>query len=213
MNWYKKSKIVHAKWADEVPSFDNTRPYNDRMESKNDHEDFTWDKIKKAVPWTIERSTFHQDTRQGIDAIITGLKSGQPISKKYVQLKMRQYANDVSMEVIKPYPPLNPNNPWTGKDIKSEADEFYCVDASGVLRIFNTTTLKTAAKEIASQLLNLNLNKPNIRNFVSTKGSAKITFDPSEQATFNQGKVQKMLVRINPKIVKPIYTIQLDELV
>ena len=210
MNWYQKYQTTKiGSWEDDRPQFDNTRPYDERMMDKDEHEAFTWDRVLQQVPWVLKKSTTHQDRNKGIDAIITGLKSGMPSTPQTVQLKIRQSGNDVLLETIKPYPPPNINNPWTGKDSKSEADLFYCVDSTGILRIFKAEKLQNAAKELSSQLLLINTNNPQIKKYRGSYGEARIVLEPSQQANYKQGKVNKMIALINHGIIKPIYTIQL----
>lgn len=204
MKIYKIS--YDSKW--EKIETDQSASYEQRIHDKEAQEKELWDRIKNKIPWTVEQTTQQQD-QGGIDAIITGLKGGRPSPKSSIQLKMRQSGDDVLLEVIRPWPPKDLNNPWTGRDLKTNVYLYYCVDTKGLLRIFAADMLKNTAKDLASQFIARNKNNPSIRSANFPQGEVKIVTDPSQQASYTLGKVDKLVVFIRPSVLKPTYTIQL----
>jgi hypothetical protein len=203
---------TQSDFAKERPPVDDSLPYADRIENKEEHENFLWTKITDKIPWVIQRASAEDDKR-GIDAWAVGLKNGPittPITPKSIQLKMRQYGgDDVLIEMVRPWPPTNFDHPWTGRDIKTSVHFYYSVSLEGELRIFMAQSLKDVAIKMCSQFIAKFHKSPDLKTLKLAEGEAKIITDPSEQSMYGMGKVQKLVAFVNPSVVKPTYLFKL----
>lgn len=191
------------------PPVDDSLSYEDRINNKDDHEDYLWKKICAQVPWEIEKASIEDDKR-GIDAWAVALKGNGPIKPKSIQLKMRHYGgDDVLTEMVRPWPPKDLDNCWTGRDIQTKVDYYYSVSTKGSLRIFKAVALKEQALNICSKFIEKFKHNPKLNNLKLAEGEAKIITDPSEESTYGMGKVQKLVAFINPEVFKPTYIVQL----
>lgn len=201
--------MPESDYVRERPKVEDSLSYEERMHNKDEHEAFLWSRITTKVPWNIKKSTDEEDKR-GIDAWAVSLKNGFRIRPKSIQLKMRHSGgDDVLIEMVRPWPPKDAKNIWTGRDIKTKVDYYYSVSTQGLLRIFNARTLKELAIQMCSQFIGrFNLN-PYIKTMSFREGEVKIITDPSEESTFGMGKVKKLAAFINPLVLKPTYIVQL----
>ena len=191
------------------PNVDDSLSYKERIANKDEHENYLWEKIGNKVPWVIEKASISDDKR-GIDAWAVSLKGGKEIKPKSIQLKMRHYGgDDVLLEMVRPWPPKDLDEAWTGRDIKTQVDYYYSVSTEGSLRIFNAIALKKLAQKMCSEFIKRFKRKPDLKTLKLPEGEAKIITDPSEESTFGMGKVQKLVTFVNPEVFKPTYVIQL----
>lgn len=198
-----------SNFAQERPYFEDSLGYEERIHNKEEQESFLWDKICDAVPWNIKRASIGED-KKGIDAWIVSLKNGPPTTPKSIQLKMRQYGgDDVILEMVRPWPPKDFKNVWTGRDIQTKVDYYYSVSTKGVLRIFKATILRGAAIRMCGGFMDQYQNNNELKFLKFVDGEAKILTDPSNEATTSMGKVQKLVAFINPNTITPTYSIQL----
>jgi len=189
------------------------KPFNERMEIKKIKEQALWERIYVKIPWEIEIASTSQDMR-GIDAFVVGLKNGPSMAPKTVQLKERHSVGDVALELVKPFK-LDKNGRFedhglTGKDMITTVDLYFCVDSASTLRIYNGTKLKTSAVTMGESFIRLLKYNPRKTRETYPDGAVAVIQDPSPEATGNSGSVEKIMAYINPDIVTPIYTLQLD---
>ena len=200
---------TESDFVKDRPDVDDSLSYQERIERKDEHEDYLWEKIVDKIPWVIERATAEDDKR-GIDAWAVSLKGNGPITPKSIQLKMRHYGgDDVLVEMVRPWPPKDLDDCWTGRDIKTQIDYYYSVSTTGSLRIFRAVALKKLAVEMCSQFVKKFKEDSTLKSFKLHEGEVKIITDPSEESTYGMGKVQKLVAFINPEVFKPTYVIQL----
>jgi len=169
--------------------------YHDRIAQKEVMENNLWRRIKQVVPWKIEVSTVREDVNYGIDA-----KCFMGSDSKSIQLKQRNTGNDILMETI-----LVPENVrsldtivWTGRDSKHDVDLYFCVDTKYILRIVDGIYLQDTARIMSKEFLQKYLNDKNTTYVRTLYGDVRIKREESEQASFKIGKVNKILVFIEP---------------
>lgn len=188
---------IQSEWMQQIPLFDRTQDYEKRIRQKEAVESFIWDKINDVVPWQVVQTGTKEDMA-GIDAVYWQTKDGKPVSEKSVQLKMRESGDDILMEVIKPWPIQNAENLWSGRDMKTPVDEYFCIDRDGMLRIIPAERLKRIAKDMVKEFVQQYRSNPSLRSAHLQSGTVKIVTDPSSEAAHDMGKVNKLVVFIEP---------------
>lgn len=153
-------------------------------------------------------SNFKEDTQLGIDGYILSNNGGKTNLTPPIpfQMKARKTSsgNDILWETIKPWNEslLNlyelQDQSFTGKDMRCKAKILFALANDGkTIRVRKIAETIDIAKKMTTLLIQ-EIKKG--RTSVNTKwGQARLTIDPSQQATFNQsGTVKKINCYIMP---------------
>jgi len=195
----------------DMPYFDNTLSYDERIAQRKEVEDALWAKIQAAIPWVINITTAEQDMK-GIDATFERLKDDRLCKKQTVQLKMREYGgNDILMEMIRPWEGMKTvdNLVWNGRNSKMVVDKYFCVDTKNELRIIDGSYLRDTAQKMVLKFIEAYKRNQKIRTLKVFEGEIKVILEPSAEASFKLGKVDKLAVFIIPSKIKVSYLVQL----
>jgi hypothetical protein len=197
------SKMVDKE---EPVYFDNRANYKDRMKQKQLVEENLWEKIQAKVPWQLNISDAQKDM-SGIDASFDTLKDGRPVSKKTIQLKAREYGgDDITMELIRPW---REKIEFTGRDGKINVDKYFCIDTNKTLRIIDGHYLKSIAQNMVVKFVSAYQKNKSLQLLKTDNGDVRIFREPSQESTNTIGKVDKILVFINPSTVKVLFECQI----
>lgn len=180
--------------------FDDRAGYNERIERKDIHEAPLWEAIQEALPWVIERGTAEEDMG-GIDGWYDHLKGGATVTRKTIQLKMRQSGDDILLEVIKPWRGLIE---YSGRDVVGAAvDIYFCVNSRRVLRVYTAGVLMGVVNRLIEGF------RGKGERYYGEEGEVRVVTDPSHESNYKHGKVKKVVVFVNPLKVKCMYEVQL----
>ena len=189
-------------------TFRDDLPYDERIAAKDSQENYLWERIKEKTPFIIKVASEAQD-RRGIDATVTGLKGMNGFPEQTVQLKMRQAGDDVLLETIRPLERYGFSGALTGRDMGTRVGLYFCIDRAQTLRVFDGDALKKVAEEMSLNFMKHHVQNKGIHTLTFKQGQAKIVTDPSSQCSHGMGKVKKLVVFIDPKVIQPIFSFKL----
>jgi hypothetical protein len=192
-----------VKMDEQIEKVNMTACYDVRIAQKTVLEEKLWAKIMPIVPWEIEVSSKEQDMK-GIDATYCKLRSGLNVTPKKIQLKTRDSGDDILVELIAPWEGMKSAQDikWNGRDGRTNVDKYFCLDTKNILRIIDAPYLKSLAQNMALKFIEAFKKKPSIKGLKVETGEIKIVKEPGTELKYNVGKVDKMVVFIDPaKIV------------
>lgn len=184
-----------------------TGDYEERISKGRTIEQQIRQAMQQEMQWITIDSSKNDDIYGGIDCWITSTDGGKTKSSHVgLQIKARKSGNDVLWETIKPWDQMTASTfhdkgdkAFTGKDMRCKANLMVSVSNDGsTLRFRNVGETKEIAKKMATELVENYLAKG--FKWVKTKwGEARISKDPSQQATYNyRGDIYKVNCFILP---------------
>jgi len=198
------------------PTIDYSAPFSVRISQKNIVEPIDLERINRVMPYPLVKSKKEEDLK-GIDAFfLFPLKDGLNKTVKISIKKRVRKGDDPLIEAVRPWNVVNSVDKivWNQRDVLNDANYFFFIDRKLKLRIMEASyvkeeLVKPMVREFVKhyierdeEIKNGAVGKNKLERITLEHGQVWVQLDESPSASYKHGKIEKLLVYLNPKTVK-----------